>query len=545
MEAQPSSSSSRGWRFWLIIAGCAVTSLLTAVESTVTSTALPTISRDLNAGESYIWFVNAFFLSSTAFQPLYGQLADVWGRRWPLISAVAFFALGSGISGGASSSGMLIAGRTVQGVGLGGVNMLVDIVVCDLVPLRERGQIMALIFVVFAVGSSLGPFIGGAFTENVTWRWSFYISLPIAGAAIGLMLLFLQVKYQKNTTLVQKLKRIDWLGNGLLIASVVAILIALSFGGTTYSWSSWHVVVPLVLGLLGLLVAFPAIQATPKLCPEPTMPLRLFANRTSLAAFTLTFLHGMLLYWTIYFLPVYFQGVKSSSPIRSGVQLLPTVIVTVPAAIVAGVVLTKTGRYKPIQIAGFVFMALGMGLFSLLDKNSSTGAWTGFQLLAGIGSGFVITSTLPAAQAELAETDVAASTATWAFLRSLGSVWGVAIPAAIFNNQFASRVAAAGLDKDSRIAAILNSSGAYEQASGDFVSTFPMDVQPAIIEAYTGAMQRVWQISVVFAGLGFIIAWLEKEVELRTTLESEFGLKEKDQLEEKDDLRVVEEGPNK
>lgn len=128
MEAQPSSSSSRGWRFWLIIAGCAVTSLLTAVESTVTSTALPTISRDLNAGESYIWFVNAFFLSSTAFQPLYGQLADVWGRRWPLISAVAFFALGSGISGGASSSGMLIAGRTVQGVGLGGVNMLVDIV---------------------------------------------------------------------------------------------------------------------------------------------------------------------------------------------------------------------------------------------------------------------------------------------------------------------------------------------------------------------------------------------------------------------------------
>ncbi|KAI2843099.1 hypothetical protein CBS11350_5378 [Aspergillus niger] len=527
MGAQPSSSSSRGWRFWLIIAGCAVTSLLTAVESTVTSTALPTISRDLNAGESYIWFVNAFFLSSTAFQPLYGQLADVWGRRWPLISAVAFFALGSGISGGASSSGMLIAGRTVQGVGLGGVNMLVDIVVCDLVPLRERGQIMALIFVVFAVGSSLGPFIGGAFTENVTWRWSFYISLPIAGAAI-----------------VQKLKRIDWLGNGLLIASVVAILIALSFGGTTYSWSSWHVVVPLVLGLVGLLVAFPAIQATPKLCPEPTMPLRLFANRTSLAAFTLTFLHGMLLYWTIYFLPVYFQGVKSSSPIRSGVQLLPTVIVTVPAAIVAGVVLTKTGRYKPIQIAGFVFMALGMGLFSLLDKNSSTGAWTGFQLLAGIGSGFVITSTLPAAQAELAETDVAASTATWAFLRSLGSVWGVAIPAAIFNNQFASRVAAAGLDKDPRIAAILGSSGAYEQASGDFVSTFPADVQPAIIEAYTGAMQRVWQISVVFAGLGFIIAWLEKEVELRTTLESEFGLKE-DRVEEKDDLRVIEAGPTK
>ncbi|PWY96537.1 MFS general substrate transporter [Aspergillus sclerotioniger CBS 115572] len=484
------------------------------VECTVPSTALPIISRDLKAGESYVWFVNALFLSSTAVQPLYGQLADVFGRRWPLISAVVFFALGSGISGGASSTAMLIAGRTIQGVGLGGVNMLIDVVVCDLVPLRERGQVTALIFIVFS---------------HVTWRWSFYIGLPISGLTIVFMVLFLRVEYPKHTTFAEKLKRIDWLGNTVLVASVVAVLIALSFGGTSYNWSSWHVLVPLVVGFVGL-IAFALVQVTPQLCPEPTMPPRLFANRISVAAFVISFLHGMLMYWQLYFLPVYFQGVQLSTSTRSGVQVLPTVIACVPAAIVAGGLVTKTSRYKPVQISGFTLIALSMGLFSLLDRTSSTGAWVGFQLLAAIGSGFIVTSTLPAAQAVLAEADVAALTATWAFCRAFGAVWGVSIPAAIFNNQFAARLRAQNY---STLTSLLQNTGnAYQEASREFVMQFPAAVQPIIIDAYTVALQRVWQISVVFAGLGFLIAWLEKEVELRTTLETEYGQEKKESLPE-------------
>ncbi|OGM48768.1 hypothetical protein ABOM_003024 [Aspergillus bombycis] len=488
------------------MAGLSVTSLLTAVESTVTLTALPTISRDLNTGGAYIWVANALFLPSyagfsTAFQPLYGQLADVFGRQWPLISGVALFALGSGISGGTSSTAMLIAGRTVQGVGLGGVNTLIDIVVYDLVPLRERAQVTAFIFVVFAVGSSIGPFIGGALTQHVTWRWSFYISLPIAGTAIVLMVLFLRVESKKQATFAEKVKRID------------------CFGGTSNAWSSWCIIVPLVLGLVGLIV-FYLVHMSPRLCPEPTIPPHFFANRTSLAAFIISFLHGMLMHWELYFLPVYSQGVQLSTPTRSGVQLLPTVIVTVPAAIIAGVLITKTGRYKPVQ-----------GLFSLLDKSSSTGAWVGFQLLVAIGSGFIVTSTLPAAQALLAETDVAASTATWAFFRAFGAVWGVAIPAAIFNNRFAARICDSGLvrqihEEDPSLATLLLSArDAYQQASRVFVTRFPVALRPTIIKAYTKALQRVWQISIVFAGAGFLVAWLEKEVELRTTLETDYGLK--------------------
>ncbi|KAL5040840.1 major facilitator superfamily domain-containing protein [Aspergillus fruticulosus] len=274
------------------------------------------------------------------------------------------------------------------------------------------------------------------------------------------------------------------------------------------------------------LAAFYAIQASTRLCPEPTIPPRLFSNRTSLAAFILSFLHGTLLYWTIYFLPVYFQSVLQSSPTRSGVQLLPTVIVVIRGAIAGGVLITKTGRYKPIQIAGFALMTLGLGLFTLLDESSSTGAWVGFQIIAALGSGLIITSTLPAAQAELAESDVASSTATWAFLRSFGSVWGVAIPAAIFNNRFLAALRTAGVDGDSRVAlaALLDARNAYQEASGEIIASLPPELRPVVVGVYAGALKWVWRVSVIFAGLGFLVAWMEREVELRTTLETEFGL---------------------
>jgi hypothetical protein len=350
----------------------------------------------------------------------------------------------------------------------------------------------------------------------------FYLGLPFAGVSLLLVLFFLQVEYRKETTFQEKMRKIDWFGNVLLSCSVISILIALTFSGTVQSWSSWRTILPLVLGLAGY-IAFHFYEAS-RFCIEPTIPPRLFGNRTSAIAFIGTFLHGMLTYWVVYFLPVYFQGVLRSDATRSGVQLLPTVIVLIPFAIIAGALTTKTGRYKPPQLIGWVFMTVGLGLLSILDSNSSTGAWAGYQVLVAIGSGFVLTPSLPAAQAELPESDVASSAATFSFMRTFGSIWGVSIPAAVFNNKFDSLI---GNITDNTVRGRLLRGSAYQQASRDFIDSFPVDVQNEIVAAYTGAMKLVWQVAIAFAILGFLITWGEKEVELRKTLNTEYGMKEK------------------
>ena len=343
--------------------------------------------------------------------------------------------LGSGISGGANSMTMLIAGRTVQGIGGGGVTMLVDLIVCDLVPLRQRGSMMALIFGAVTVGTALGPFIGGVIVNTTTWRWVFYMNLPIGAVAIALLLSFLRLKHEKESTLLEKFKRVDSVGNAIFIAATISILIALTDAGTKEPWSSWRVISPLVLGLFGLGLFY--VFERSRLCLEPTLPPQLFATRTSAAAFALTFVHTLLMYWEIYFLPVYFQAVLGSTPVRSGLQLLPTVIPLMVFGAIGGGTMQKFGRYRPIHHAGFALMAIGFGLFTLLDAHSSTVMWIIFQIIFAAGTGLSIGTLLAAAQAELSESDSATATGVWAVIRSFGTIWGITISAAIFNNQTA------------------------------------------------------------------------------------------------------------
>lgn len=244
---------------------------------------------------------------STAFTPLLGQIADAFGRRWLTISIVAIFALGSGISGGASSTRMLIAGRAIQGIGGGGIILMIEMIVCDLVPLRDRGKFMGVVFALCSIGASLGPFIGGAITQHATWRWVFYMNLPIAGVALVLHILFLHVNYNRDPSTAARLRRLDYTGNVVLLASVTAILVALTYGGSIYPWSSWRVLLPLLVGFagLGLFIAY----ERSRWCVNPGMPIHLFKNRTSAAAFFLTFIHALYSVWVLYFLPVYFQAV--------------------------------------------------------------------------------------------------------------------------------------------------------------------------------------------------------------------------------------------
>ncbi|KAH8178515.1 major facilitator superfamily protein [Sarocladium implicatum] len=533
-EVPPATATTRkGWRFWAIFLTLMLVSLLAAVESTVTSTALPSIVADLDAGSLYVWFVNAYFLTSAAFLPLFGQLADVFGRRWVFIVVVAIFTLGSGIAGGADSATMLIAGRAVQGIGGGGINLMIELVVSDLVPLRERGNYMALLFAFFALGTALGPFVGGIIVEKSSWRWVFWINLPLGGLALLSLVLFLRVRYDRETAIATRLKRIDYIGTLILIGAVTSVLIALSYGGTKYPWSDGRIIAPLITGILGLF-AFHAYE-TASWVKHPTLPEQVFKKRTPAAALILAFLSFMLLFWAICFLPVYFQAVLGAGSTQSGVWLLPTVLIEVPFAVLGGAIVTKTGRYRPLHFFAFTIMALGFGLFARFDRSTSTAEWVIVQMLPAFGVGFMMSTNLPAVQAELPEEQVAAATAAFSFMRAYGSIWGVAIPAAVFNARFADE---SHLITDEAVRQQLSDGKAYSYVTAALIARFSPETQAQVIEVFTRALKVTWLACLAPALLGLGLVLVEKEIVLRTDLATDFGMDE-GQLSSAENAEVV------
>ncbi|KAJ5510574.1 Major facilitator superfamily domain general substrate transporter [Penicillium expansum] len=508
----------RGFKFWTIIFTLCITGLLGALENTVVSTSMPTIVEELGIGDNYIWITNAFFLTSAAVQPLFGQLANVFGRRWLTMFIVAVFTLGSGICGGATGANMLIVGRAVQGIGSGGINMIVDVIVSDLVPLRERGNFIAIVLTVYSIGSSMGPFVGGIIVQRTTWRWVFYVNLPVGGFALVLLFLFLHTNYQSNTTFSQKIKRIDYIGNILIMGATAAILCALTYGGSRFPWSSWRIVVPLVLGLVGLVIFMVFEQS--KFCAEPVVPPRLFKNRTSLVVFINTYLFTVLLYWVLFFIPVYFQAILGSSPARAGVQMLPITLVAIPGAVIAVIILSKFGKYKALHLVGFIILTLGMGLFAHLDRYSSDGEWIVFQIIAALGSGMILNTLLPAFQAPLAESDQAAATASWAFMWSFGTYGAWLSPLA--SSTITYRIS------DATVRQTLSNGHAYQHASNTFINNLSDPVKSEVIGVFSDSLKLIWLVSIAFCGLACILVFFEKEVPLRKELETEYGMPEKD-----------------
>jgi hypothetical protein len=440
-----------------------------------------------------------------------------------MLTVVAIFVLGSGICGGATTGGMLIAGRAVQGVGSGGIIMVSSIIVSDLVPLREQGKFTALLTSIFGVGAALGPFIGGAIVSSTTWRWVFYLNLPIGGVAFLVLFVFLRVGYDREMSFWQKLKRIDLVGNCILVASTVSVLYALSYAGTRYPWGSWHTLVPLLVGFAGLFL-FAWFQTT-GFSAEPLMPPRFFRTRTPVLLAINTFLYSALLYWVIFFLPVFFQSVKLYSPTQSGVSMLPFSLMGVPGTVVGAIALTRWGRYKPIHVLAFAIQTLGLGLFSLQWENTTVAQWVIFQCVVSFGGGIIFTTMLPAFQAFILEPDLATCTAAWYFIRLFGHVWGVAIPSAIFNNRI-DGLLAQGAVSDPQVGEMIAAGGAYQAASAAFVEQFPPALQSEIRAVYREATQRVFQIGIVFSGFAFLLTLFEKEIKLRKTVNTQYGLEQ-------------------
>lgn len=424
----------------------------------------------------------------------------------------------------------------IQGVGGAGITALTQLIVSDLVSLRDRGTYIGIIYAVAGVGSALGPPVGGVIVQY-DWRWIFWLNLPIGAVALLAHLLCLQIGPVDggNTmgSLTQKiLGGIDWVGNLMLIGSVVSILVALSWADTQYPWSSWQIIVLLVFGFTGIAVFlfYEGSALCTMLCSRapPTLPPRIFANRTAFAGLLSTFLAAILTMWRIYLLPVYLQAVLLASPARAGVLVLPTMLVGMVAAVVAGGVLSHFGRYKPIHIFGFAVATLASGLYFNLDSDSSVAEVVLYQVVAAIGGGCLLTTMLPSVQASHPSNDVVASTSAWTFMRAFGGVWGLTIPAAIFNSQFGSRI---GSISSADVRQALAGGDGYSHVSASFITSLEPSLRAEVVAAYLGSLKIVWMVCLGFNAVGLALVFLEREIPLSDTIESDYEIKQKSPID--------------
>lgn len=357
---------------------------LAALDVTIITTALPTIAGVFKASSAdYTWIGSSYLLACAASVPLWGKISDIWGRKPIILVANVIFMIGSLISALAHSIGMLIGGRVVQGVGGGGLVILCNICVSDLFSMRDRAKYFGILGGVWAVASGVGPILGGLFTEKVSWRWCFYINLPLDGLAFVMLVLFLELETPK-TPIVAGLKSIDWVGVLLIIGGVVMFLFGMESGGQTHPWGSAYTICLIVFGIFSIFLFF--INEW-KFAKYPIMPLRLFKERSNLAALGACFCHGFVFIGGSYYLPLYFQTVLEATPILSGVYLLPLVLSLSFGSAVVGIFIKKTGKYRPPIWFGMVFMTLGFGLLIDLEDHANWAKIIIFQIIAGIGVG--------------------------------------------------------------------------------------------------------------------------------------------------------------
>ncbi|KAI9597194.1 major facilitator superfamily domain-containing protein [Syncephalis fuscata] len=420
----------------VIFIGVSMVYFLASLDATIVVTATPAVASSLGGLDKVSWIATAYLLTSTIFSPLFGWLSDIFGRRSLLLLAVIFFLGGSAICGGASSMPMLIIGRAVAGIGGGAINSLGVIIVSEIVSLRDRGKYQGILITTFAISSVIGPLLGGAFTDHISWRWVFYINLPLGAASMLIIMLWLKLPPPKGS-MVDKLKKIDYVGTLLVSAATVCLLLALSWGGQSYAWSSPIIisllVVSAVLSILFVVVEF-------YLASQPIMPRQLFHHRNVFIPFILYFFLGMAFMVGLFYVPLWYQAVRGESATISGLKTLPMVLGGAMAEIAIGFLISATGYTVPFIMLGSICITVGTALMGSMTQSSLLSSEIGYMVLAGLGVGISMQPILFAAQATARKSDLATATSMLFFFRVIGSVIGVATCGTIFNGVLTSRL---------------------------------------------------------------------------------------------------------
>ncbi len=476
--------------------------LLAALDQTIVSTALPTIVGDLGGLSHLSWVVTSYLLATTASTPLYGKLGDMYGRKRVFQAAIVIFLAGSMLAGLSESLGELIAFRALQGVGAGGLMVGAQAIIGDIVSPRERGRYMGLIGGVFAVASVAGPLLGGFFVDNLSWRWVFYVNLPVGAVALTVVALKLHLP-RRHTD-----HRVDYLGAGLLTAGVSAIILLTTWGGNEYGWGS-----PTILGLgAGGLVLLGAFVAQERRAAEPIIPMRLFSGRVFNVASALAFLVGLGMFGTIIFIPLYLQLVYGASATSSGLRMLPLIIGLLVASIASGRTISRIGRYRPFPIAGTFTVTVGMFLLSRLTVTTPSWLASVDMLVVGVGLGLVMQVLVLAVQNDSRPESMGVATATTTFFRSVGGSFGVAI----FGTIFATRLADQFQRLPASVTRHLHLAGGVHLDPAQARRLAPA-AHDAFLHAFANALHGVFIWGLGFMAVAFLLSWALREVPLRST----------------------------
>jgi EmrB/QacA subfamily drug resistance transporter len=480
----------------IILPGLLLALILAMLDQLVVSTALPQIVGELGGVTHLSWVVTAYVLATTVTTPLYGKLGDLYGRKRLLVVAIVLFLIGSALSGLSQSMGELIAFRALQGLGAGGLITGVIATIGDMVSPRERGQYMGYIMGSMTLAMIAGPLLGGYITDNFSWRWIFYINMPVGGAALLYLAATLHLPRRRTE------HRVDYVGAIMLAIAATSVILLSTWGGTQYAWHSPQIIGLAVLGVAGT-AAFLAVEAR---AAEPILPLHVFRNRNFALSSAMSLLLGLALFGALTFLPIYQQTAQHLSATGSGLMLIPMMLGSTATALIAGQMTTKTGRYKVLPIIGAAIMAVGMYLLTTLSVTSSRVTTGLYFAVLGVGMGFLMQITTLVVQNSVAPKDMGVASSSRTFFQQIGGSLGVAAFGAVFAQRLSSatgRLTGAHL------------SGGANHLDPTVVKTLPPAIRHDVLIAITHAVTTVFWFAVPASAIVFVLSLFIKEVPLR------------------------------
>jgi EmrB/QacA subfamily drug resistance transporter len=490
-----------GRALWTVFAALMLGMFLAALDQTIVSTALPTIVGDLGGLDHLSWVVTSYLLAATVSTPIYGKLGDMYGRKLVFLAAILIFLAGSMLAGLSQTMDQLIGFRALQGIGAGGLMVGAQAIIADIVPPRDRGRYMGLIGSVFAVASVAGPLLGGFLVDNLSWRWVFYVNMPVGALAIAIVWLRLHLHVPQTR------HKIDYWGAALLAGGVGSLVLLTTWGGNQYAWGS--------ATILGLAIAGVVLLALfvwqERRASEPLLPLTLFRSSVFDVANAIGFTIGMAMFGAIVFIPLFLQLVYGASPTSSGLRLLPLMAGLLVAAIASGRAISRLGRYRIFPIVGTAVLVVGMFLLSRLTVGTAPWLASVYMLVVGVGIGLVMQVLVLVVQNDVPAREIGVATSTATFFRQVGGSFGVAIFGAIFAARLGTQI------KRLPPAVAGHLTGGVHLTPLQ-AKRLPATVHTDFLHAFANALHGVFLWGMLLAIVAFVLAWFLKEVPLRTTL---------------------------